>query len=382
MARAHPSDRSIAIIGAGIIGLSCALEFARRGTRVTLFEKAWPPRGASWAAAGMIAPAFEAIGVSGGHSKLFELCDASARLWPDWAVQLERESGQSSGFHPGPSLAIALDQAEAAHLAAVQAALKDYDLAPEDCTDQLPALEPTLTDKAVSGLLLPSDGQADNRLTLEALASCAEQHERIEINLSAPHLISEHGRLRHQGYDATLLTAGWQSGDLTLQDQGREVSLQVLDPALAELQPIGGQMLSVAPIENGPKRTIRSGHIYIVPKADRIVIGATSEPGQALTVPQPDQIADLRAQAIALCPVLAEAPVLETWAGVRPGFKSHAPMLGQTRLPGLYVATGHYRNGILLAPLTAKLMADLILDGEAGSLISAFAPDRQLSAQV
>ena len=109
MSSAHAPIKSIAIIGAGIVGLSCAMEFARRGANVSLYEKTWPPRGASWAAAGMLAPAFEAIGVDGGHPHLFQLCDAGARAWPQWAERLERESGLPSGYDPAPSLAIALN---------------------------------------------------------------------------------------------------------------------------------------------------------------------------------------------------------------------------------------------------------------------------------
>lgn len=382
MACARTSDPSIAIIGAGIIGLSCALEFVRRGAHVTLFEKAWPPRGASWAAAGMIAPAFEAINLPGSHAKLFDLCNASAQLWPDWAARLEQESGQPSGFDPTPSLAVARTEPEAARLKAVQTALQTHILAPEFCTNELAEIEPALSDDLVSGLLLPSDGQADNRLTLQALITCVEQHERLQICLSAPLLEVTHGRVHHDGYDATLIAAGWQSGEVKLNANGRDLTLQELDPVFAALEPIGGQMLSVAPIENGPSRTIRSQHIYIVPKSDRIVIGATSEPGRALSAPEPAQIAKLRAQAIQICPVLADAPVLETWAGVRPGFKNHGPILGQTQLPDLYVATGHYRNGILLAPLTAKWMADMILAGEVAPLCSAFAPMTQVRARV
>ena len=139
-------------------------------------------------------------------------------------------------------------------------------------------------------------------------------------------------------------------------------------------------MLSVAPIPGGPQMTLRAGHLYIVPKADRIIIGATSEPGRALLQPEPEQIADLFAQAIRICPVLENAPVLESWAGVRPGRKNHAPLLGRTRLDGVFVASGHFRNGILLAPITAQIMADIILDERASPLASAFAPHADVSA--
>ena len=139
-------------------------------------------------------------------------------------------------------------------------------------------------------------------------------------------------------------------------------------------------MLSVAPVEGAPQMTVRAGHLYIVPKADRIIIGATSEPGRVLSQSEPDRIDDLLAHAIRICPVLETAPVLESWAGVRPGRKNHAPLLGRTRLDGVFVASGHFRNGILLAPITAQIMADLILDGEVSPLASAFAPQADVSA--
>ncbi|MCR9270084.1 MAG: FAD-dependent oxidoreductase [Hyphomonadaceae bacterium] len=374
--------KSIAIIGAGIIGLSCALELANRGTDVTLYETAWPPRGASWAAAGMLAPAFEAVGVEGGHPNLFELCECAVRLWPAWADALERESEQTAGYYPGPSLALALDATEAERLTALQLALKDHAFAPEPCTDRLNDIEPSLTSMAVTGLLLPSDGQVDNRLTLAALVTCAERHPRIEIRVEAASLHFQNGGLDHAGHDATLLTAGWETGSVMVATDRGNIEIGKLDPALQAIEPIGGQMLSVAPISDGPNRTIRAGHLYIVPKTDRIIIGATSEPGQVLRQPVPEQIARLRAKAIEICPSLANAAVLDSWAGVRPGLKSFAPLLGETRVPGLFVAAGHYRNGILLAPITAQIMADLILDQNPSELSQAFSPRHQIAARV
>lgn len=382
MSSTRTSPKSIAIIGGGIIGLSCAMELAERGVRVTLYERSWPPRGASWAAAGMLAPAFEAVGVPGAHPDLFRLCDAGARLWPDWAARLEASSGLPSGYQAGPSLAVATEPAEAQRLQAVETVLADHDLAPQSCASDLREIEPSLADHIDQGLLLPSDGQADNRLTLRALIACVERSELIQVRSQPATLNSTQGTLDHAGHDATLITAGWQSGAVDVATHGRSISMSDLEPTLAEVEPIGGQMLAVEPIEDGPRLTIRAGHLYIVPKADRIVIGATTEPGRALTAPDPDTIADLRARAIAICPALAKAKVLETWAGIRPGLKHFAPLLGQTRVPGLYVATGHHRNGILLAPITAKIMADLIVNGDAGSLGERFAPSRALQPQL
>ena len=382
MSESPSSLQSIAIVGAGIIGLSCALELADRGIRVSLFEKQWPPRGASWAAAGMLAPAFEAIGVAENHPGLFELCDASARLWPDWASRLETRTGKPSGYNPGPSLAIALDAAAAQKLEAVRQALAGHELAPTNCTPELARIEPSVADEVRSALLLPSDGQVDNRLTLAALVACVEAHERIRVQTSDVPLRRKGTGLDHAGHDATLLTAGWQTGAVKVDGDRDLIDIRQLAPTLSNIEPIGGQMLSVAPIEGGPRMTIRAGHVYIVPKVDRIIIGATSEPGRALTEPTADQIAALRDQAIRICPILETAPVLESWAGVRPGLKNHAPLLGETRIKNLFVAAGHYRNGILLAPLTAQIMADLILDGRSSPLAASFAPGATYEEQV
>ena len=341
MATPIQSVQSVAIIGAGLIGLSCALELADRDIAVTLYEKSWPPRGASWAAAGMLAPAFEAVGVSGGHPDLYELCAESARLWPSWTARLEARSGLSSGYHPGPSLAVALDQDQAEHLKSVEHRLAGSDLAPASCTGSLSDIEPTLSDRVVSGLLLPSDGQADNRRTLSALIRAAECQPNITIKTEPAPLKWRQGRLDHAGHDKTVLTAGWQTGSVMIDDAGRQRDIRTFDPALRAIEPIAGQMLSVEAIENGPKMTIRAGHIYIVPKSDRIIIGATSEPGRILEEPEADQIARLHAKAIEICPVLANAPVLESWAGIRPGLASHAPWIGETAILGVYVASGH-----------------------------------------
>ena len=382
MSAQNPSIQSIAIVGAGIVGLSCALELADRGVRVTLYEKQWPPRGASWAAAGMLAPAFEAVGVAENHPDLFELCDASAKLWPEWARALEARSGKPSGYHPGPSIAVATNEVGAQKLAAVRAALAQHAQAPTDCFADLHDIEPSVASDTIAALLLPSDGQVDNRLTLEALVECANAHERIHVCVDDFVLLSRNRIVDHAGHDATLLTAGWQTGDVSIDQDGERRDIRDLDPVLGDIQPIGGQMLSVAPTAGGPQITLRAGHLYIVPKADRIIIGATSEPGRALSEPEPDQIADLFAQAIRICPVLENARVLESWAGVRPGRKNHAPLLGKTRLDGVFVASGHFRNGILLAPITAQIMADLILEGRMSPLASAFAPHADVSERV
>jgi len=376
------SIQSIAVIGAGIIGLSCAIELADRGLQVTLYDKSWPPRGASWAAAGMLAPAFEAASTPGVHPKLFELCDQSAQIWPVWADALEARTGLSAGYRAGPSLAVAIDPQQESALAAIEHAMRGHPRAPQPCALDAEGLDPALGKSVKAALLLPSDGQADNRRTLAALIACVEAHPYITIQPGEASLRASGRQIDHAGHDATLVCAGWSTAQTKAAEKDQSISLATLDPVLDEIKSYGGQMLSVAPIEGAPEMTIRCGDLYIVPKDDRIVIGATTEPGRVLQAAEAEIIAGLKACAAEICPVLADASVIESWAGVRPGTDDHAPILGETRVPDLFVASGHYRNGILLAPITAQIMADLIVSGKSTDLARAFSPQARLAAQV
>ncbi|MEM8616599.1 MAG: FAD-dependent oxidoreductase [Pseudomonadota bacterium] len=374
---------SVAVIGAGIIGLSCAMALADRGLRVTLYDKQWPPRGASWAAAGMLAPAFEAAGDEGVHPLLFDLCAASADLWSDWASHLQNRSGVQSGYHPGPSLALARTPLETQRLRAIAERLKNTKQQPTAIDAQdLSQAEPGLTGTIEAAYWLPSDGQADNRQTLSALVKIASEHPQISVKSHSAPLKAIASGLDHAGHDATLVCAGWGTGVVAVEENGQNFSLLNWETTLDEIDCYGGQMLSVEPIEGGPRRTARAGALYIVPKRDRIVIGATTQPGEAPEAADPETTARLKAQAAELFPALAKARTIDSWAGVRPGTSNHAPLLGATATPGLYVASGHYRNGILLAPITARIMADMIVDGVISPLAAAFAPSAFLTTRV
>ncbi|MEL7110495.1 MAG: FAD-dependent oxidoreductase [Pseudomonadota bacterium] len=379
----QPSQiESIAVIGAGIIGLSCALELADRGVRVSLYDKTWPPRGASWAAAGMLAPTFEAAPSAGTHPNLFDLCDQSAQMWPLWSMALELRTGCAAGYVPGPSLAIACDSAQAETLAQVAASLAEHGSAPQDCSAEVHTLEPGVCSDVMAAYLLPSDGQADSRQTLAALVAAVEAHEAITLYTEEAPLKSTGSGLDHAGHDATLVCAGWGTAIVKAEENGERLSLLNWETLLDEIDCYGGQMLAVEPVEGAPQMIVRCGHLYIVPKSDRIIIGATTEPGRVLEAADPDVIARLKAEAATLCPALAIAPVIESWAGVRPGTADDAPILGETRTPGLFVASGHFRNGILLAPITAQIMADLIVTGKTSALAESFSPRARLAAEV
>ena len=381
-AAANSSHPRIAIAGAGIIGLSCALELARRGASVTLYDPNPPGRGASWAAAGMIAPAFEAASEEGVHPRLFDLCLESAGLWSDFAEQLERESGQSVGYAPGPSLAVAADEATAKHLDGILETLQARAL-PGDRLDiaAARAIEPALSPDLCGALRLQTDGHVNNRAVVSALICVCERHPAITLENAAALLHSTGSTLAIDGHDLLLVTAGWQSAALKVSEHGKQFSLVNWETTLDEIDTFGGQMLSVERRADHPDTTLRAGPIYMVPRGRELVIGATMEPGRTTGMPNTDDIAALLSRAATIVPSLADARIASTWSGVRPGTPDLAPFLGRTRQPNMFVAAGHYRNGILLTPITARIIADLMLGETANPLADAFAPSRKLPAQ-
>ncbi|MBY9068530.1 glycine oxidase ThiO [Hyphomonas sp. WL0036] len=376
--RASLSPPRVAIIGAGIIGLSIAFELVfRRGTRVTLFDTRPCGRGASWAAAGMIAPAFEAAAEAGVHPRLFDLCLESADLWPEFSADIERLSGLPSGFEPAPALAVAMDAGEAAHLAAISDVLTTRGVAHRKLdAGELARLEPSLSGDVLGGLELETDTRVDNRRTVTALLAALQANPRASFVEGPAPLKARDGRIVLDGYDAVIVAAGWETATIKVDEAGSLRSLVNWDVALDDIDCFGGQMLSVAAVPGAPARVVRSGHVYLVPRGGQVVIGATMEPGRAIDTPEDEIIATLKAEGAKLCPALAQAPVTESWAGIRPGTPDHAPFIGPTAAPGLLVAAGHYRNGILLAPVTAKMIADRLMGEAVSELATAFTTGR------
>lgn len=370
--------KRIAVLGAGIIGLSIAFELAvRRAVQVTLFDPGPAGRGASWAAAGMLAPAFEAASEVGAHPRLFDLCLASAALWPAFAADVARLSGQPSGFEPAPALAVALDDREAARLEAIAGLIGARGIACRRLDAKaLQGLEPALGRAVLGGVELESDTRIDNRQFLLALITLLRSSGRVRFERGPAPLRLGAGAARLEGHDLIIAAAGWQTPFITAGPDGADGRLCDHDPDLAGIGAWGGQMLSVGAIEGAPRRVVRSGPVYLVPRAGGVVIGATMEKGRVTLEPDEDSLRGLRRHAVRLCPALAEAPETGRWAGVRPGTADHAPLIGETALSGLVVASGHYRNGILLAPVTARLIADQVLEGRVSQLAAAFRPSR------
>lgn len=368
----------VAIIGAGIIGLSCAWELARRGAHVTLYDTGCHPgRGASWAAAGMLAPAYEAAGEAGANPRLFDLCIESARQWSAMSGAIRAATKRDVLHAAGPSLAVAQTVADQARMAGLAAALTarcvTFDvLSPEEAVQA----EPCLRAGNRGALRLPTDGQVDNRLLVDALIRALEQHGQVAFIKGTAPLDLAQGKIVLDGFDQVILAAGWETARVMVGD----TALGDIAPVLQDIQPVAGHMLAFNDLPDGPAMTLRCGALYIVPKAGRVVVGATVEPGQTSTQIDRDAIAGLEAAARALCPMLKRATLIEAWRGIRPGTPDHAPMIGPLGETGALVASGHYRNGILLAPVTAQIIADRVLDGRTSALAQAFSPARFAAA--
>jgi len=334
---------SIAVIGAGIIGLSCAWELTKRGASVTIYEKNWPPRGASWAAAGMLAPSYE----FDGSSHWLDLCSASNGLWPGFASDLEKESNLHIDYHSGPSIAVGCDRADAEGLGRLAHMLTEYGGAHKglSVSDACKRVE-GLSHKTTGALELPDDGWVDPRSVLDALSAALKAHG---CNIDTRE-ISDLADLTN--HDDVLITAGYESQRLS----GLAVNA------------ITGVMLAYRAKDFPLKQVIRAGLEYAVPRNEVTIFGAT--------VGDVDAPQDyLMARAQQLFPSLADKQPIDCWTGKRPKLGSGKPVLGQLADEGPFIATGHYRNGILLAPITAKIMADMILEKKVSELTASFSPD-------
>ena len=372
------SGMHIAVIGGGVIGMCCALSLSDRGAEVTLLERGQPGRGASWAAAGMLAPAFEAAAESHAHPRLFDLCMEGARHWQSFAPRLRELTDRSLDYGHAGALACAATPEQGELLMKLAQACADRGV-PHSCleADEALNLEPNLSSDLIAALELPTDQQVDNWAVIDALqAALKRAGVQVLGGSDVSSIDGDPGELRVD-------TAPDRTFDRILWTTGQKASASILyngtashiAPAGAVI-PVKGQMFSLAPTKHSPRRVLRFGSGYVAPKPSRIVVGATVEWGVDDEQAELQVIDTLRQQAAQVCPSLADGEITHIWAGVRPGTADHAPIFGASRLPGVYIATGHYRNGILLAPLTGEIMADLLLNGTRTVLAAAFSPER------
>lgn len=356
-------DRHV-VVGAGVMGLACALEIRRRGFEVTVFERGVPGREATWAAAGVVAP--HHFGATPGP--LYELLRRSRALYPTFIASLG-----AADVHWNESGAIAvartIDEAEELESRVAWLAADGYD-AHTIGRSKLRELEPACTGACVGAAFFSGDAYINPRslaIALEQAAVAAGVRVRSGVPVRA------------------IQTNGERVTGITLDD-GEMSAIGVILAAGAwsaglapgfriPIRPIKGQMCSVQSDSLG-RPVIHSEGVIIPRTGGLVAIGATVEDVGFDPRIDPSAIDEVRLQAAEIVPALADAAIVETWSGFRPRAADGFPVIGRSPISGLVIATGHYTKGIAMAPVTAKLVADIVCDDRYDPLLAPFSPGR------
>ncbi|CAL9599184.1 Hydrogen cyanide synthase subunit HcnC [Streptomyces sp. enrichment culture] len=369
----------VLVVGGGIIGLVTAWRAAQRGLVTAVVDPA-PGGGAARVAAGMLAAVTE---LHYGEQTLLSLNLASVRRYPAFAAELSEATGHDLGHRRCGTLAVALDSDDRAHLRELhafqrQSGLESEWLSGRDCR----RLEPMLAPGVRGGLRVDGDHQIDPRRLAAALLTACERAgvrfhrttaERLTVARDrATGVVTADGTALAAGQ--VVLAAGSLSGRLAGVPEG------VLPP----VRPVKGQVLRLTMPPGRPpllQRTVRAvvrgNPLYLVPRVSgELVVGATSEELGWDTTVTAGGVYELLRDAHELVPGITELPLTETLAGLRPGSPDNAPLLGPTALAGLLLATGHFRNGVLLTPVTGDVMAHVLTTGELPEEARPFTPGR------
>jgi glycine oxidase len=342
---------------------------------VTIIERNEAGRGASWAAAGMLAAGSE---VEPGESALFQLLKRSQSLWPGFADEIGRASGIDVQIRCEGTLTVALTHDDLGRLRQTHALQQKLGvdaiwLGRDEALEREPCLNPRLA----GAILVPGDHQVENRLVVNALKTAfARAGGRLLENVGEAELKIAAGRAVGVaaggiGYpaDTVIVAAGAWSPDVKGLPQ----------IARPPVRPVKGQMLALAQDPAAPllSHVLWTQKAYLVPRRDgRLLVGATTEERGFDTTLTAGGMLSLLESAWRALPGIEELPIVESWAGLRPGSRDDAPILGKTAIDGLILATGHHRNGILLAPVTAEAISKIVLTGDIDPAIAPFALNR------
>lgn len=369
------TKKNIHIIGAGVGGLAIGWELAQAGYGVTLYDKGKAGRGASWAAAGMLAAIME---TEPGEETLFPFALAAQKRWPDYKTKLETASGIDIGYRESGTLFIAaeaddvglLKQRET-YINAMGGQLEWLD------KNDVRAREPFFSPRVSSALYSPTDHQVDNRALVEALIiACKKAGVIIHENTSVDEIVIAHNkvtglRVRDEviAADNIILAAGAWSGAL------KGIPAAQVPPVF----PMKGQLLALQMEPRLPllKHVVWTRHVYLVPRADgRLVVGATMEDKGFDEFLTGGGLLHLLRETWEVLPGIEELPLLECWAGFRPTSRDDAPILGPSGITGLTYATGQHRHGILFTPLLGDCIAHYIRQGSLPAVAAPFTQSR------
>jgi glycine oxidase len=374
----------VVVVGGGVIGLSCAWRAAQGGARVAVVDRGEPGSGATRVAAGMLAPVGE---LGFGEPELLELTLAAAQVYPEFVAEIEAASGVSSGYERVGALHVALDRDEAAQLRRVHDLQRSLELEaewlpPRRCRE----LEPGLTPSFHGGVFAAGEAAVDPRALTRALAAaCSNQRveiragcevtgaifekeriagihvqQRVDDGRKSPTSAAADGELR--AGTVVLASGAWSGAAAWLPEHARP-----------PVRPVKGQVLELRRRDGEPatRHILASERVYLVPRGDgRLIVGATVEEMGFDTAVTAGGVHELLREAYRLFPDVAEMELLDAVSGLRPGTPSNLPIVGPGAIDGLLLATGHFRNGILLAPLAAQAVADLLSGNRRSSFLA------------
>lgn len=358
-------NSEILVIGGGVIGLSIARELRKAGVRrITLVEKGVCGGEASWAAAGMLGPQAEAD--EGGA--FFDLCSASRDLYPGFAAELLDETGIDIELERSGTLYLAFTDADVTEVHKRFRWQRQAGLTVEHLSaEAVRRAEPFISPEVRGALFFPNDWQVENRKLLFALRRYAEINGiEIRENTAVEKLTVENGRVTGAVTKTERLAA-----DNTVLATGAWTSLIKLgnDDMPVKVKPVRGQMICLRPDSRLFEHVIYTRRGYVVPRSDgRVLAGSTTEDvGFDKSVTE-TAASSLKAMACQIAPGICNLEVARQWAGLRPYAAGGFPIVGPiSGLDGVLIATGHYRNGILLAPLTARLAVEKLIRRRAGA---------------
>ena len=368
----------IVVIGGGIIGLAIARRLCQSGSTVTVLEQHRSGRGASWAAAGMLAPHCE----FDEPDPYFILCRAGLERYAGFVESLREETGRPIDYNATGMIYPALSGGEQARLETRYERHLRNGVSVEKLTvREARRLEPDLSNRIRMALRYPDDHQVENRDVVAALAQSVRLHGGvIREGVTARKIVLDGNRVA--GVDTT--DGLWNTPTVVNAMGCRARYLEGIPAAhRIPIRPVRGQILALRTGAATPfKHTIYTGGAYLVPRSDgRLIIGATVEEAGFRDEVTLGGVMQLFRSALELAPGLKSWPLDSTWSGLRPVARDGWPVLGAMGTPGLYAASGHGRNGILLAPLTGDLIAEAILHDRVPPIMRPFLPDRFYAAR-
>ncbi|HEX2253245.1 MAG TPA: glycine oxidase ThiO [Thermoanaerobaculia bacterium] len=365
----------VIVVGAGIIGLACARALAGRGLAVEVLERGTGCGEASTAAAGMLAPLAEVP----EPGPMLEACRASRDLWRTWAAELEAESGENVDHDTSGTLSVARTDDESAWLDRLLAAARRLgEPAEEMPLEEARRRVPDLSADVRRVLHLPGEHRVDNERACAALLASVEgRGVAVRRETHVEEIAAGRDGVTVTGTTGGPTAAPWRRRAPAVLVAAGAWSGRIRGLQPLPVGPVRGQMLRLAEVDWPWRGVVRAGHHYAVRRAGgRLLVGATVERSAFHDHPTPAGLAELLEFLRCFLPGLGQHPLDSVWAGLRPGTPDGLPLVGPLpHAPGVWIATGHFRNGILLAPWTAERLA-AALDAQAVPELASFSPGR------